>query len=327
MNFAVLGAGSWGVAISNLLADNGHNVILWHYRNIDEDLINCNDISTPKIKDRLNSNISITSALGDINKIENFICAIPSSYIFDYIKNLDLSDKNFINCSKGFSPLDNGLLSKSILKETSLSPNKICILSGPNHAEEVELRVPTATVLASKNHSLAKSFQSAISNDYFRIYTSTDTIGVEVGGCVKNIIAIASGICIGLGMGDNTVAALLSRSLEEIKRLGEFFGGNQATFNGLSGIGDLVVTSFSRHSRNRKVGIQIAKGNTLSDIISSNLSAEGISATQIVHTISKENDIDMPISNEVYNILFNSKDPQSGISKLMKRELVSEVNI
>ena len=324
MNFLVLGAGSWGLAIAKLLVDNGHKVTLWHYRTINKNLSSFDTLDSTFNLNNLIGKIKIVQTIEDESNVENIICTIPSSFILDHIKTFNFTNKNFINCSKGFSHIGNGLMSQALLRSTNVCESNLCVLSGPNHAEEVVMKMPTASVLASTNKRLATKLQASISNDYFRIYTSSDVIGVEVGACLKNVIAIASGICFGLDMGDNTVAALLSRSLEEIKRIGLFYGADPSTFNGLSGLGDLVVTAFSKHSRNRMVGIQIAKGKTLDEIKLSGLHAEGISATKIAYNISQVNDIVMPITEQVYCILYKAKDPRTGILELMRRDLVSE---
>ena len=186
-------------------------------------------------------------------------------------------------------------------------------------------KIPTAIVAASSNISVAKKVQNYFSNEYFRVYRSDDTLGVELGGSVKNVISIAAGICVGAGYGDNTIAALLSRGIHEISRLGEMMGANKNTFSGLSGIGDLIVTATSKHSRNRRVGVEIGKGRKLNQILSEmDMVAEGVWTAKALHQLAGEWKVEMPICNQIYDVLFNEIDPILAISKLMKRTLISE---
>ena len=326
MEFAVLGAGSWGIALSNLLVRNGLSVQLWHYNKKTLDSLTIN----PSLHFDNTSNFSLSSGVNIVyDKKQAFdskyiLCTIPSKYIINHLSDCDIKDSILINCSKGFCHKNNGLISNVLVELFDISINNICILSGPNHAEEVDKGYATASVIASTNLELATKLQKLISNEYFRLYTSNDINGVQVGGCVKNIVAIAAGICVGLGMGDNTISALVSRSMEEIKRLGDYFDSDRSTFNGLSGLGDLMATSFSKHSRNRQLGIKVALGENLTEIINSGFYAEGVVALKIVQSIAKDQNIDMPICMQMYEILYNSQSPQDGINKLMNRSLTHE---
>ena len=325
MEFAVLGAGSWGIALSNLISGNNLRVSLWHYN---PETLNSlrisHNIGHPDSQPRLSSKVNIVFDKSEILSSKYIFCAIPSKYLVHHLTDCSLDDNIFVNCSKGFCFKSNRLMSDVIHDMTGLNINNICVLSGPNHAEEVNKRYATASVLASTNLTLATKLQGLISNEFFRLYTSGDINGVQVGGCVKNIIAIAAGVCVGLGMGDNTISALVSRSLEEIKRLGEHFNSNRSTFNGLSGLGDLMATCFSKHSRNRQLGLKIASGESLSNIMNSGFYAEGAIAVKVIRSISKSKGIDMPICNQMYEILHNAKDPQYGIDQLMGRTLTHE---
>ena len=219
-------------------------------------------------------------------------------------------------------------MSEVVSQVLDVSLDNIIILSGPTHAEEVARKYPCAIVSASCNPEYAKKIQEIFSNENFRVYTTDDVVGVEIGGASKNIIAIAAGICHGLGFGDNTIAALVTRGLEEIIRLGISMGAERATFSGLSGIGDLVVTAYSKHSRNRQVGVRIGKGEKLKDIIASmDMIAEGVETSRSIYELSQTNNIEMPICDQVYKVLFTGTSPRDAILELMGRELVNEYSV
>lgn len=208
---------------------------------------------------------------------------------------------------------------------THLSDNQIAVLSGPSHAEEVSRRIPTAVVAASIDHDTSKSIQAAFMNSYFRVYSSTDMLGVELGGAFKNVIAIGAGIIDGAGFGDNTKAAIMTRGVAEISRLGLAMGAKPETFAGLSGMGDLIVTCMSKHSRNRYVGEQIGKGKTLKEVLKSmEMVAEGVETSRSASKLAKKNNVEVPITTEVYKILFEDKDPVKATTDLMTRDMKTE---
>jgi len=310
VDISILGAGSWASSLAGVLIDNQHNVLLWHY------------------KKKNKKNLNITNNIKDIEKTNVIFIALPSHAISNVLEKLSLKPEVLIViCSKGFDPQTKCRLSLLVEKKLSFNKNNIIILSGPSHAEEVSRKVPTAVVAASSSLKNAEYIQKIISNNYFRVYTSTDVIGIEIASATKNIIAIASGLCIGLDYGDNTIAALISRGLREIIRLGKKFKAKEDTFYGLGGLGDLSVTAFSQHSRNRKFGINLAKYNNLNKAQKEiNMIVEGINATEIIYKISKKYKINMPIVNQVYSILFENKDAKSAINELMNRKLIPENN-
>ena len=313
MNIGVLGAGSWGLALASVLLDNKHQVTLWHYK---------------KKNLKSSSGILFTLDLDDLSNQDIILIALPSNSIKKILNNLKINDKTLIvNCSKGFDLETGKTLSSTIINQLNINLNQFITLSGPTHAEEVINKIPTAIVAASLSAKNAKIIQKEFSNNYFRVYTSTDLIGVEIGGACKNIISIAAGICIGLNYGDNTIAALISRGLQEIVRFASKYDANKDTFYGLSGLGDLSVTAFSQFSRNREFGIKIGQGLNLDDAKKEiKMTIEGIFATKVIYEVSKKEKINMPIVNEVYSILFDNKNPKTAINELMKRKLVFEKN-
>lgn len=308
MDISILGAGSWASSLADVLIDNEHNVLLWHY------------------KKNTKNNPNITNSLECIQKRMVIFIALPSHAISNILERINPKPEALIVvCSKGFDPKTKCRLSLIVEQKLAIKKNNIIILSGPSHAEEVSRKVPTAVVAASSSLINAEYIQNIISNHYFRVYTSTDVIGIEIAAAAKNIIAIASGICIGLNYGDNTIAALISRGLKEVIRLGKKFKAKEDTFYGLGGLGDLSVTAFSKHSRNRKFGINIVKYKNLNKAQNEiKMIVEGINATEIIYKLSKKYKINMPIVNQVYSILFENKDAKSAINELMNRKLIPE---
>jgi len=308
VDISILGAGSWASSLADVLIDNEHNVLLWHY------------------KKNTKNNPNITNSLECIQKRMVIFIALPSHAISNILERINPKPEALIVvCSKGFDPKTKCRLSLIVEQKLAIKKNNIIILSGPSHAEEVSRKVPTAVVAASSSLINAEYIQNIISNHYFRVYTSTDVIGIEIAAAAKNIIAIASGICIGLNYGDNTIAALISRGLKEVIRLGKKFKAKEDTFYGLGGLGDLSVTAFSKHSRNRKFGINIVKYKNLNKAQNEiKMIVEGINATKIIYKLSKKYKINMPIVNQVYSILFENKDAKSAINELMNRKLIPE---
>jgi glycerol-3-phosphate dehydrogenase (NAD(P)+) len=334
-DFAVLGGGAWGLALAKLLSDNGHAVGVWEFNPAYVKLLrdsHANPNLLPGIT--LPENILFSNAFSDVlePKTEHVIFAVPSQFLRGAVKqaapllaalpNL----KSIINVAKGIE--EHTLKRMSEVLQSELPPSlkeKIVCLSGPSHAEEVARQIPTAVVVAGSDDELLTSLQPLFSNAYFRTYRSSDLIGVEVGGAVKNIIAIAAGIIDGLGFGDNTKGALLTRGLVEIQRLGLALGAQFETFLGLSGVGDLFTTAASQHSRNRHVGYEIGRGIALSEILASMQAvAEGVATTRSVTELSHQVGVEMPITEQVHEVLFNNKSPRQAMVELMTRSLKPE---
>lgn len=319
VKFGILGAGSWGCAFANLLVENDHDVLVWARRKEVVDEIN--NYSKNSYLPNVKLNFKATNDLNEIIEFSEFlVIAIPVQFIRDVIKNIKVWNiKGILNLSKGIEIKTLKRVSE-VIEEFTNTPYSI--LSGPSHAEEVANKIPTAVTVSGSN---AKLFQSLISNDYFRVYTSEDIVGVEIAGALKNVMAIAAGILDGLGGWDNSKAALMTRALHEMIKFGKIFGADEKTFFGLPGVGDLMVTCNSRHSRNRMFGELIAKGHTLNELIKNNkMIAEGIYTVKAVVEIAKKKNIEMPIANEVYEILYNNKNPKSSMVELMRRPLKKE---
>ena len=329
MRITVIGAGNWGTTIALLLSDNGHKINLYEFfseRASEIKKFKENKIFLPGYK--IPDNIFITSKPDEaVMNAEMVIFVTPSfalrktAQLFkDYVN----SDMIGVSAVKGIEKGTKKRMSEVILEELP-QLRDVAVLSGPTIAREVVKKMPTSAVVGTSDSKKAKIIQNAYSNDYFRLYRSNDKIGVELGGALKNIIAIASGVCDGLSLGMNTKSALITRGLAEIKRLGVAMGGRQETFFGLSGVGDLVVTSFSKLSRNHKVGEKIGKGEKLDNILNDMVEvAEGVYTTGVTLELAKEYNVEMPITQEIYNVLFLGKSPVIGIKDLMMRKLKKE---
>ncbi|MBC8214252.1 MAG: NAD(P)-dependent glycerol-3-phosphate dehydrogenase [Candidatus Marinimicrobia bacterium] len=327
MSVTILGAGTWGSALSGVLADNGEEVFLWEpIPEFAQQLAKTR--KHPNLeKFSFSNNIKIIQNIEKLPSSEVVILAIPSQYLRIVLNNFQNIDPStiLVSVAKGIEKTTLMRMSEMIKDVTNISEENIVSLSGPSHAEEVSNKLPTAVVSACINIENARVIQQLFSNSYFRVYAGNDIIGVELGGSVKNIIAIAAGICDGVGFGDNTMAALITRGLEEIVRLGVAMGAKRETFSGLSGIGDLFVTANSLHSRNRYVGKRIGEGDTLQTILNEmQMVAEGVETTKSVNDLINSEQIEMPICEQVYQVLFESKDPKKAIFDLMGRELVDE---
>jgi glycerol-3-phosphate dehydrogenase (NAD(P)+) len=331
MKISVLGAGGWGTTLAILLHYNGHNVTLWEYkksyaRHLLKKRINTDYLPGIKIPKEILITSDIEEASDDKNLI---VLAVPSQFLRDVVKKINyrsIEDAILVSVSKGIEK--NSLMTMSqMLKDVfpHISENQIGVISGPSHAEEVSQMVPTAVVAASVDIETSKAIQAAFMTSYFRVYASTDILGVELGGAFKNIIAIGAGIIDGAGFGDNTKAAIMTRGVAEISRLGLAMGARPETFAGLSGMGDLIVTCMSRHSRNRYVGEQIGKGKKLKQILNSmEQVAEGVETTRSARQLAAKIEIETPITNEVYKILFEEKDPVKATTDLMTRDMKTE---
>ncbi|MGE5429924.1 MAG: NAD(P)H-dependent glycerol-3-phosphate dehydrogenase [Syntrophomonadaceae bacterium] len=331
MNISVLGAGGWGTTLAILLHYNGHKVSLWEYdrqyaKTLDK--IRENKLYLPGIE--IPDEMIITHDLDDaLDNNHMVVMAVPSQFLRSVVKKIDypqIKNSILVSVAKGIE--NKSLLTMSqMLKDEipQLSEDQIGVLSGPSHAEEVSRRIPTAVVAASKSEATSKSIQAAFIVSYFRVYSSTDILGVELGGAVKNVIAIGAGIIDGAKFGDNTKAAIMTRGIAEISRLGAAMGAKADTFAGLSGMGDLIVTCMSRHSRNRFVGEKIGEGKTLKQVLKSmTMVAEGVETCRSVKNLAEVHKVSTPIVNEVYSVLFEEKDPVKATTDLMTRDMKSE---
>jgi glycerol-3-phosphate dehydrogenase (NAD(P)+) len=332
MRIAVLGAGGWGTTLAVLLANNTHQVTLWSYRESDAEVIrktreNPSFLPGIHIPESVEATADLEMAVSGRDMI---VAAIPSQFVRRVVGRLmhhSFDRVVVVNVAKG---IENGTLltMSEMLLETlpSLPPENVSTLSGPSHAEEVSRMIPTAVVAASASLETAKLVQSTFMTPYFRVYASTDMRGVELGGSLKNVIAIAAGIIDGANLGDNTKAAVMTRGIAEITRVGVAMGAHVRTFSGLSGIGDLMVTCMSRHSRNRYVGIEIGKGRKLTEILSEMVMvAEGVATTQSAHDLAGRVGVEVPIISEVQRILFEDKDPLIACYDLMTRDPKGEI--
>lgn len=329
-NITILGAGSWGLAMAQLLQQNGATIRMWEFNKADCDIINEQRCHPSKLKNiKLDSSIVVTNDLSDaLTDAALIVSAVPSQSLRSVLKELPLKDRSipFVNLAKGIETGSLLRMSEVISQQLEMDINMVTTLSGPSHAEEVASDMPTAVVIAGHDPALLENLQQTFSNRTFRVYQSTDLIGVELGGSLKNIIAIAAGICAGLKMGDNTLGALITRGLAEISRLGLAMGAQSETFAGLSGIGDLITTCASVHSRNRYVGEHIGRGEKLDDILNSmSMVAEGVQTTKSGFALAEKHNVALPITNEVYQILFNNKPADIALAELMTRELKAEI--
>ncbi|MCK5147830.1 NAD(P)H-dependent glycerol-3-phosphate dehydrogenase [bacterium] len=324
---AVLGAGSWGSALALLLQQNGHDVRLWEFDS---------EVAARYAATRENANflpgihmddsILISSDLKAVLDHAQVVLFVVPSHVLRKVAQ-DASayispGAIVVTCVKGIEK-GTALCMSDVLLEAipSLKKDTLAALSGPSHAEEVSRAVPTVVTVACDNHEVAVSIQSLFMSDVFRVYSSKDLIGVELGGALKNVIAVAAGIADGVGFGDNTKAALMTRGLAEITRLGTAMGADPLTFAGLSGMGDLVVTCMSRHSRNRFLGEEIGKGRTPSEVVESMVQvAEGYRTTASARELASRHGVAMPIADEVYHVLYQGKSPRKAVRDLMTRD-------
>lgn len=325
----ILGSGSWGSVIGESLAVNDHSVMMWQ-----RDAHKASAMSADRLHPLLanfifSNNINFTSNLKQsLLGAEIVVVAVPSHSVREIMSNTAEfigDDCIIVNISKGLE-IDTLLTMSSVIaEETKGKDISIVSLYGPSHAEEVCRKIPTTLVAASRNENALKRVQNIFSTQVLRVYTNTDILGVELGGSIKNVIAIAAGICDGIGFGDNTKAAILTRGITEMTRLGIAMGALEKTFAGLSGIGDLFVTCSSKHSRNRFVGEEIGKGRKIDEIVSQmNMVAEGVKTAKAVFQLCQKHDVIMPISKAVYDVLYKDKDPRESVLELMTRDLISE---
>lgn len=330
MKTVVVGSGSWGTALAQTLCDNDQDVIIYGVNEEEVHDINENHKNSKYFGDvELNKKLKATTDLSVVKDADVVLLAVPTIAIESICKEIDplLTKKVIVvNVAKGFNPKTNERLSEVIRRCISKDHlSSVVSLIGPSHAEEVVIRQLTSIDAISLNNEDAIKIQNLFSNKYMRIYTGNDEIGSELGAAIKNVMAIASGILSGLGYGDNTRAALITRGLQEMIRYGTYFGGKEETFIGLTGIGDLIVTCTSVHSRNFEAGYQIGKENTVENFLKNNKkTVEGVRTAQIVHEVAKKNGIDMPICEEVFEILYGGKEPKDCANDLMIRKLKAE---
>ncbi len=323
---SIIGSGSWGVALGTHLARCGHQVKIWSFDQEEKRLINeerkCKFLPGLVVSE----NIICSNDFQEVIEGTDFILHVtPSKFTRDtfiqykkYVEN-----KPIIICSKGFEKQTLKTLDEVILEE--LPTAKVGVLSGPSHAEEVSMSIPTALVVASKHEDILKMIQDTFMCNEMRVYTSRDVKGVELGGALKNIIAFCAGVAYGIGLGDNSFAALITRGLSEITKLGVTLGGEKETFYGLSGLGDLIVTCLSEHSRNRRAGKLIGQGKTLEEAKQEvGMVIESIDNIEVAYELSKVHNIDMPIVETVYKVLYKNLAPKEAVIKLMTRDKKSE---
>ncbi|MFH1709590.1 MAG: NAD(P)H-dependent glycerol-3-phosphate dehydrogenase [bacterium] len=324
---SIIGAGAWGTTLSILAAENGHSPTIWSY---EEDVAkSINELRENKKYlngFQLPQNIDATTDLKAAVSSDIIILSTPSQYLRKTLRNMSKFVKKeaiIISAVKGLEIETQKRMSVVIKEE--LPCGKIAVISGPNISKEIARGLPAATVAASTDVGMAKFVQKILNSSRFRVYTNTDIIGVELGGALKNIIAIAAGVADGLMLGNNAKSALMVRGITEIMRLGTAMGGKNETFSGLSGIGDLMTTCESPLSRNHQVGVEIAKGRRLNDIIMKMSDvAEGVPTSKAARELSRKLKVEMPITEEVYSVLYEGKDPFKAISSLMQRELKDE---
>ena len=323
---AVIGSGSWGVALSMHLASMGHIVKIWSFAEEEANLINkerkCVFLPEITIPENITCYTNFEEALEDTDLI---IHVTPSKFVRNIIKQYKhlVKEQPIVMCAKGFERETLNSLDEII--EEELPNHPYAVLSGPSHAEEVSKQIPTAMVVAAKDETLQEEVRSTKKKKKMRIYTSFDIKGVELGGALKNIIAFCAGIAAELGLGDNSFAALITRGLTEISRLGVKMGGKQDTFYGLTGLGDLIVTCLSEHSRNRRAGKLIGAGKTIEEtrqIVG--MTIESIDNIEVAYELSKIYNVDMPIVHAVYDVLYNGLDPKVAVTMLMTRDKKSE---
>lgn len=330
MKIGIVGAGSWGTALAQVLVDNNNDVIIYGIQPDEIQEINENHTLSRFFGDlKLHADIKGTLNLKDLNACDIILLAVPTAAVESVCHKLNevLSHKVIIiNVAKGFHPVTHKLLS-DVITET-IKPEyltEVVSLIGPSHAEEVIKRNITTINAVCANDDVSKIVQDIFSNDYFRVYRNHDVIGSQIGVGIKNIISLASGMLEGLELGDNAKAALITRGLAEMTRYGVKQGGQQETFLGLCGVGDLIVTCTSPHSRNFQAGLSIGKGMTGEEFLNSNSkTVEGVWAAKVIYEESLKQDIEMPITQQVYEIIYNNKDPRQAIKDLMLRDLKRE---
>lgn len=324
----LLGGGGWSIGLSCVLSDNQHDVTIWSFLQAEAEMLrekreNTRSLPGVKIGDSVKVTTDLKEAVTDADAI---IIATASSYVRSTAHSLIPFVKKgqvIINVAKGIE--EESLMTMTEIISDELPDAKVAVLSGPSHAEEVGKRMPTCVVAGAKTKATAEYIQELFANSVFRVYTSPDVLGIELGGSLKNVIALAAGIADGLGFGDNTKAALITRGIKEIGKLGDAMGAKLPTFAGLSGIGDLIVTCASMHSRNRRAGILIGQGKSMGDAMAEvNMVVEGVFCAKAAWKMAQKYQIDMPIIEQVNAVLFDNKSAKEAIVDLMLRDKTSE---
>lgn len=324
----VIGSGSWGTALAVMLDKYGHDVTIWSWKEEEAQRIRADHEHKeylPGIEIRESIKI-ISDPKTAVEGAEIVITAIPSKFVrvnMEKFAPLLKKEQVIVNVAKGLE--DHSLLRLSQVIEECIPQCNVCTLVGPSHAEEVGRDIPTACAISCKDMAVAQMVQEEFMNPKFRLYTNPDMIGMELGAALKNVIALAAGASDGLGFGDNTKAALMTRGMAEISRLGVAMGGNADTFMGLSGIGDLIVTCTSMHSRNRRAGIMLGQGKSLDETLEAvHMVVEGVNTAQAAYDLAKKYNVEMPITKEINEVLFGGKDPRVAVTDLMMRDGKSE---
>ena len=320
MKVAVLGAGAWGTSLAKLLCEGGHVTTIWGH-----DPAHLDDMRSSKRNERYLPGVDLPSVLTCETNLEKaaansdfVVVAVPSKAFRDVVRPLAEYGGTLVSVTKGIE-FESGLTMCGVLRQ-EVPKAKYGTLSGPTLAMEVARGIPTAIVAASDDNTVAEAVQALFHRPTFRVYTSTDLLGVELGGALKNVIAIAAGVCDGLGFGDNSKAALITRAAAEIRRLGVACGAQAETFSGLSGLGDLTVTCFSKLSRNRGFGERLGRGEKLADVVATSVAvAEGYPTARSAYRVARRLNVSTPITDEVYAMLYEGKNIKEGIRDLMRR--------
>ncbi len=325
-NICIIGSGSWGVALGIHLAKLGNKVKIWSFMQEEADLINnekkCKFLPEVTLPDGIYCTTSYEEA---IKESEIILHVTPSKFTRNTVKEYKkyITNQTIVICTKGFEK--ETLLSLDEVFKQEIPNVKLAVLSGPSHAEEVSKAVPTAMVIAAEDEKIANELRDIFMNENLRVYTSKDVKGVELGGALKNIIAFCAGVAAGIGLGDNSFAALITRGLCEISRLGVALGGKYETFYGLTGLGDLIVTCLSEHSRNRTAGKLMGQGKTLEEARNQiGMVIEGVDNIEVAYELAKKYNVEMPIVNAVYDMLYNNLSPKEGVTRLMTRDKKAE---
>ncbi|OYD09727.1 NAD(P)H-dependent glycerol-3-phosphate dehydrogenase [Paludifilum halophilum] len=329
---AVLGAGSWGTVLATVLIDNGYDVTLWARRRelaeeVNRDHRNTGYLPGIALPETLTATVSVEKAAADKDLV---LFAVPSQSVREVAREASPhigENAVVIHASKGFELKSLKRISEVLAEELPLAlSDRIAVLSGPSHAEEVVRKSPTTVVVAAGNSEVADEAQALLINSYFRVYTHPDVVGIEIGGSLKNIIALGAGLSDGLGFGDNAKAALITRGLAEMARLGMAMGAQAVTFAGLSGVGDLIVTCTSHHSRNWRAGYLMGQGKTLDQVLREmGMVVEGVKTTQAAQRLAEKYGVEMPITRELYAVLFENKEPKRAVEDLMNRGKTDEM--
>ncbi|ERT42473.1 NAD(P)H-dependent glycerol-3-phosphate dehydrogenase [Fusobacterium nucleatum] len=331
VKISVIGSGGWGIALAILLHKNGHNLTIWSFDKKEAEELKINRQNKTKLPNiLLPEDIKVTNNLKEaVDNKDILVLAVPSKAIRSVSKSLkDIIKDNqiIVNVAKGLEEDTLKTMTDIIEEELKEKNPQVAVLSGPSHAEEVGKGIPTTCVVSAHNKELTLYLQNIFMNPSFRVYTSPDMIGVEIGGALKNVIALAAGIADGLNYGDNTKAALITRGIKEISSLGVAMGGEQSTFYGLTGLGDLIVTCASMHSRNRRAGILLGQGKTLDEAMKEvNMVVEGVYSAKSALMAAKKYNVEIPIIEQVNAVLFENKNAAEAVNELMIRDKKLEI--